>query len=82
MLYWEWGLFMLVPFGFGWWMCLLKTVDELRSEFPVMERITYLDMAYGNPLANSVREAMEEYLKAFQRDGVSVARDRAYGVLE
>jgi selenocysteine lyase/cysteine desulfurase len=63
-------------------MYLLKNVDELRSEFPVMERLTYLDSAYGNPLANSVKAAMEEYLKAFQRDGVSVARDRAYGVLE
>jgi len=54
----------------------------LRSAFPVMERLTYLDMAYGNPLANSVKAAMEEYLGAFQRDGVSVARDRAYVVLE
>jgi selenocysteine lyase/cysteine desulfurase len=47
-----------------------------------MERLIYLDSAYGNPLANSVKAAMEEYLEAFQRDGVSVARDRAYGVLE
>jgi selenocysteine lyase/cysteine desulfurase len=61
---------------------MLENVDELRSEFPVMERLTYLDSAYGNPLANSVRAAMEEYMEAFQRDGVSVARDRAYGVLE
>jgi selenocysteine lyase/cysteine desulfurase len=61
---------------------LLENIDELRSEFPIMERLTYLDMAYGNPLANRVRVAMEEYMKAFQRDGVSVARDRAYGVLE
>ncbi len=61
---------------------MLENVDELRGEFPVMERLTYLDMAYGNPLANSVRAAMEEYLEAFQRDGVSVARARAYGVLE
>jgi cysteine desulfurase/selenocysteine lyase len=61
---------------------MLKNVDELRSEFPVLKRLTYLDMAYGNPLANSVRTAMEEYMEAFQRDGVSVARARAYGVLD
>jgi selenocysteine lyase/cysteine desulfurase len=61
---------------------MLENVDELRSEFPVMDRFTYLDMAYGNPLANSVRTAIEEYLEAFQRDGVSVARARAYGILE
>lgn len=61
---------------------MLENVDQLRSEFPVMERLTYLDMAYGNPLANSVRTAMEEYMEAFQRDGVSVARARAYGVLD
>ena len=61
---------------------MLDNVDELRSEFPVLERLTYLDMAYGNPMANSVRDTMEEYLEAFQRDGVSVARVRAYIVLE
>jgi selenocysteine lyase/cysteine desulfurase len=61
---------------------LLENIDELRAEFPIMERLTYLDMAYGNPLANRVRVAMEEYMEAFQRDGVSVARERAYRVLE
>ncbi len=61
---------------------VLDEIEWLRSEFPVVEEMIYLDMAYGNPLAMSVRRAMEEYMEAFQRDGVSVARARAYGVLE
>ena len=61
---------------------VLDEIDWLRSEFPVVGEMIYLDMAYGNPLAMSVRRAMEAYMEAFQRDGVSVARARAYGVLE
>ena len=61
---------------------MLKENEWLRSEFPIVDEMTYVDMAYGNPLATSVRCAMEEYMEAFQRDGVSVARARAYRVLE
>lgn len=61
---------------------MLKEIDWLRTEFPIVNKIIYLDMAYGNPLATSVKQAMEEYMDAFQKDGVSVARARAYGVLE
>ena len=61
---------------------MLEEIERLRSEFPVVDEMTYLDMAYGNPLAMSVKWAMEEYMEAFQRDGVSVARARAYRVLE
>ena len=61
---------------------MLEEIKWLRSEFPVVGEMTYLDMAYGNPLATSVMWAMEEYMEAFQRDGVSVARARAYRVLE
>jgi selenocysteine lyase/cysteine desulfurase len=61
---------------------MLKENEWLRSEFPIVDEMTYVDMAYGNPLATSVKRAMEEYMEAFQREGVSVARARAYRVLE
>ena len=61
---------------------MLEDIKWLRSEFPIVNEITYLDMAYGNPLAMSVRWAIEEFMEAFQRDGVSIARPRAYKVLE
>jgi selenocysteine lyase/cysteine desulfurase len=71
-----------MDYSFGRDVTLLKNVDELRSEFPILEQLTYIDMAHGNPLARSVRAAMEEYMEGYQRDGVSVARERAYGALE
>jgi selenocysteine lyase/cysteine desulfurase len=61
---------------------MLDDIERIRAEFPIVERLIYLDSAYGNPLANSVREAMESYLMDYQRDGVSFARPRAYRVLE
>jgi len=61
---------------------MLDDIERIRAEFPITERLIYLDSAYGNPLPNCVREAMEAYLRDFQRDGVSVARARAYSVLE
>jgi len=61
---------------------MLDDIERIRAEFPITERLVYLDSAYGNPLPNRVREAMEAYLADFQRDGVSVARARAYRVLE
>ncbi|MGD2142517.1 MAG: aminotransferase class V-fold PLP-dependent enzyme [Candidatus Bathyarchaeota archaeon] len=60
----------------------MEEIDWVRSEFPIVERMIYLDMAYGNPLAKSVKFAMEEYMEAFQRNGVSVERARAYKILE
>ena len=47
---------------------VLDEIDWLRSEFPVVGEMIYLDMAYGNPLAMSVRRAMEAYMEAFQRE--------------
>ena len=56
--------------------------SKLRSEFPTLNEMVYLDIAYGNPLPNCARDAMIEFLTLQQRKGVSVARSAAFGVID
>ena len=53
----------------------------MRSEFPTLNEMVYLDIAYGNPLPDCAREAMMEFLNLQQCEGVSVARSTAFGVI-
>jgi selenocysteine lyase/cysteine desulfurase len=57
-------------------------LSKLRSEFPTLNEMVYIDIAYGNPLPNRVRDAMIEFLTLQQRKGVSVARSAAFEVVD
>jgi selenocysteine lyase/cysteine desulfurase len=57
-------------------------ISRLRSEFPTLNEMVYIDIAYGNPLPNRARDAMIEFLSLQQREGVSVARSAAFGVVD
>ena len=43
--------------------------------------MAYLDIAFGNPVPNSVKEVMFDYLERIQVNGVAVERAKAYEVL-
>jgi len=43
--------------------------DEVRRDFPALERHTYLNSAAAGPTPRPVREAMESYLRELESDG-------------
>jgi selenocysteine lyase/cysteine desulfurase len=45
-------------------------MDEIRSEFPIVNEMAYFDIAYGNSLPNCVREAMILFMSISQKNGV------------
>jgi cysteine desulfurase/selenocysteine lyase len=53
----------------------MLNMDQIRAEFPITEKMTYFDIAYGNSLPNCVVKAMTEFLAINQRDGVSVTHE-------
>lgn len=65
-------------------------VEALRREFPVVQRLVYLDSAHQTPMANCVRAALAEFLaeanelagpKPVWMKRVDVARDKVAALL-
>ena len=45
-------------------------VNEIELEFPIVKEMVYLDIAFGNPLPNCVREAITSFLLDVQKRGI------------
>lgn len=61
---------------------MMLDYEEFRAEFPILEKMAYLNIAHGNPISNSVREAMNRFIQLQQMKGIMIARPQAYGVIE
>jgi len=57
-------------------------INEIRTQFPIVNEMAYFDIAYGNPLPKCTRDAMTLFMSILQKKGCSIARAKAYEKLD